>query len=141
MATGGAPGVTARWGSTFFMIKDLLERMPTLDFLAVRFTIAGLVMLALAHRSVLGLPRETLRRAVVVGAISGVAQILQTAGLAHTAASVSGFITGMYVVCTPLLAAALLGTRITGVTWAAVALATAGLGVLTLEGLSVGYGE
>ncbi len=67
------------------MIKDLLERMPTLDFLAVRFTIAGLVMFALAHRYVLALPRETLRRAVVVGAIYGVAQILQTAGLAHTA--------------------------------------------------------
>jgi drug/metabolite transporter (DMT)-like permease len=54
---------------------------------------------------------------------------------------VSGFITGMYVVATPLLAALLLRTRITGITWAAVLLATAGLGVLTLDGLSVGYGE
>jgi len=141
LATGALLAVTASWGSTFFMIKDLLERVPTLDFLAVRFTIAGVVMLALAHRAVLGLDRQTVRRAVVVGAIYGVAQILQTAGLAHTAASVSGFITGMYVVCTPLLAAVLLRTRITGVTWAAVVLATAGLGVLTLEGFSVGYGE
>ena len=80
--------------------------MPTLDFLAVRFTIAGLVMLAVAHRAVLGAAPESLRRAVLVGGIYGVAQILQTAGLAHTAASVSGFITGMYVVCTPLFAAA-----------------------------------
>jgi drug/metabolite transporter (DMT)-like permease len=47
----------------------------------------------------------------------------------------------MYVVATPLLAALLLRTRITGITWAAVLLATAGLGVLTLDGLSVGYGE
>jgi len=141
LATGALLLVTASWGSTFFMIKDLLERVPTLDFLAVRFAIAGVVMFALAHRSVLALSRETVRRAVVVGAIYGVAQILQTAGLAHTAASVSGFITGMYVVCTPLLAALLLRTRITGITWAAVALATAGLGVLTLDGFSVGYGE
>ena len=141
LATGALLLVTASWGSTFFMIKDLLERVPTLDFLAVRFTIAGLVMLAVAHRSVLGLSRQTVRRAVVVGAIYGVAQILQTAGLAHTAASVSGFITGMYVVCTPLLAALLLKTKITATTWAAVALATAGLGVLTLNGFSIGYGE
>jgi len=141
LATGALLLVTASWGSTFFMIKDLLERVPTLDFLAVRFTIAGLVMLAVAHRSVLGLDRQTVRRAVVVGAIYGVAQILQTAGLAHTAASVSGFITGMYVVCTPLLAALLLKTKITATTWAAVALATAGLGVLTLNGFSIGYGE
>jgi drug/metabolite transporter (DMT)-like permease len=141
LATGALLLVTASWGSTFFMIKDLLERVPTLDFLAVRFAIAGLVMLAVAHRAVLALPREVLRRAVVVGGVYGVAQILQTAGLAHTAASVSGFITGMYVVCTPLLAAAFLRTRIGGLTWAAVGLATAGLGVLTLDGFSVGYGE
>jgi drug/metabolite transporter (DMT)-like permease len=141
LATGALLVVTASWGSTFFMIKDLLERVPTLDFLAVRFAVAGVVMLAVAHRSVLALSRETLRRAIGLGAVYGVAQILQTAGLAHTAASVSGFITGMYVVCTPLLAALLLRTRITGTTWAAVALATSGLAVLTLNGLSVGYGE
>jgi drug/metabolite transporter (DMT)-like permease len=141
LATGALLLTTASWGSTFFMIKDLLDRVPTLDFLAVRFTIAGLVMLAVAHRAVLGLERRTVRQAVIVGAIYGVAQILQTAGLAHTAASVSGFITGMYVVCTPLLASLLLHTRITAMTWGAVVLATAGLGVLTLDGLSVGYGE
>jgi drug/metabolite transporter (DMT)-like permease len=141
LATGALLLTTASWGSTFFMIKDLLDRVPTLDFLAVRFTIAGLVMLAVAHRAVLGLERRTVRQAVIVGAIYGVAQILQTAGLAHTAASVSGFITGMYVVCTPLLASLLLHTRITAMTWGAVVLATAGLAVLTLDGLSVGYGE
>jgi drug/metabolite transporter (DMT)-like permease len=141
LATGALLLTTASWGSTFFLIKDLLERVPTLDFLAVRFAIAGLVMFALAHRAVLALSGQVLRRAVVVGAIYGVAQILQTAGLAHTAASVSGFITGMYVVCTPLLAAVLLRTPISRVTWGAVALATAGLGVLTLQGFSIGYGE
>jgi drug/metabolite transporter (DMT)-like permease len=54
---------------------------------------------------------------------------------------VSGFITGLYVVATPLFAAALLQTRITWLTWAAVLLAVVGLAVLTLDGLSVGYGE
>lgn len=133
--------MTASWGSTFFLIKDLLDRVPTLDFLAVRFAIAGLVMAAVAPRALARLSAESRRRAVVLGGVYGVAQILQTAGLAHTPASVSGFVTGMYVVCTPLLAAVLLRTRITPLVWAAVALATAGLGVLTLDGLSVGYGE
>jgi drug/metabolite transporter (DMT)-like permease len=141
LATGALLLTTASWGSTFFLIKDLLDRVPTLDFLAVRFAIAGVVMFAVAHRAVLAMSRQALRRAVVVGGIYGVAQILQTAGLAHTAASVSGFITGMYVVCTPLLAALLLKTRITAVTWGAVLLATVGLGVLTLDGFTVGYGE
>ncbi|MBC2958756.1 DMT family transporter [Nocardioides deserti] len=133
--------MTATWGSTFFLIKDLLDRVPTLDFLAVRFAIAGAVMLLVAPRAVLRLSAASRRRAVVLGGVYGVAQILQTAGLAHTAASVSGFITGMYVVLTPVLAALLLRTRTTPLTWAAVALATGGLAVLTLDGVAIGYGE
>lgn len=141
LATAALLAMTACWGSTFFLIKDLLDRVPTLDFLAVRFAIASVAMLVIAPRALSRLSPERRRHAVVLGALYGLAQILQTAGLAHTAASVSGFITGMYVVCTPLLAAWLLRTRITVGTWAAVALATAGLGVLTLEGFAVGYGE
>jgi drug/metabolite transporter (DMT)-like permease len=141
LATAALLGTTAAWGSTFFMIKDLLDRVPTLDFLAIRFLIAGVLMALVAHRAVRSLSRESRRHALVLGLLYGVAQILQTAGLAHTAASVSGFITGMYVVATPLFAAVILRTRVTGTTWGAVALATAGLGVLTLDGFSVGYGE
>ncbi|WP_258236380.1 DMT family transporter [Nocardioides campestrisoli] len=133
--------MTASWGSTFYLIKDLLDRVPTLDFLAVRFAIASLAMLLVAPRALARLSPQSRRQALVLGLLYGCAQILQTAGLAHTAASVSGFITGMYVVCTPLLAALLLGTRITRITWGAVLLATAGLAVLTLQGLAVGYGE
>jgi len=141
LATGALLAMAACWGSTFFLIKDLLDRVPTLDFLAVRFAVAGLVMVAVAPRALRRLSPLARRRAVVLGALYGVAQILQTAGLAHTAASVSGFITGLYVVATPLLAAVLLRTRINGLTWAAVVLATGGLAVLTLDGIALGYGE
>jgi len=141
LATAALLGTTAAWGSTFFMIKDLLDRVPTLDFLAVRFLIAGVVMLLVANRAVRTLSPASRRHALVLGLLYGVAQILQTAGLAHTAASVSGFITGMYVVATPLFAAVILRTRVSAATWGAVALATGGLGVLTLDGFSVGYGE
>jgi drug/metabolite transporter (DMT)-like permease len=133
--------VTACWGSTFFLVKDLLDRVPVLDFLALRFAIATVTVLLLFPRALGALSPEALRRAAVLGGVYGVAQILQTAGLAHTPASVSGFITGMYVIFTPLLAAPLLGQRIGSMTWGAVLLALTGLGVLTLSGFSVGYGE
>ena len=133
--------ITACWGSTFYLIKDLLDRVPTLDFLAVRFAIAAAAMVLVAPKAIARLSPTVRRHAIVLGLLYGVAQILQTAGLAHTPASVSGFITGMYVVCTPLFAAWILHTRIGLVTWAAVVLATVGLGVLTLGGLSLGYGE
>ncbi|MEX0427456.1 DMT family transporter [Nocardioides sp. DS6] len=133
--------LAACWGSTFFMIRDLLDRVPTLDFLAVRFTIAGVALLAVAPGAVRRLSPLALRRSVLLGLLYGVAQILQTAGLAHTPATVSGFITGTYVVLTPLLAAPLLRVRIGKVTWLAVVIALVGLGVLTLRGVSVGIGE
>jgi drug/metabolite transporter (DMT)-like permease len=141
LATAALLAMTATWGSTFYLIKDLLDRVPVLDFLAIRFAIASVALYLMAPRALRYLSPRSRRNAVVLGLLYGLAQILQTAGLAHTAASVSGFITGMYVVCTPLLAALILRTRITAMTWGAVALATAGLGVLTLNGFSIGYGE
>lgn len=141
LAAGALLAMTASWGSTFFLIKDLLDRMPTVDFLAVRFLLAGAAMVLVAPRAIGRLDPQVRRRALLLGAVYGVAQILQTAGLAHTPATVSGFITGLYVVCTPVIAALLLRTRVSWPTWGAVALATAGLGVLTLEGFSIGYGE
>ena len=141
LATLALLAVTAAWGSTFFLIKDLLVRVPPLDFLAVRFAIAAVFLTLLFPRALGRIDAPARRHAALLGLVYGVAQILQTTGLAHTPASVSGFITGMYVVLTPVLAAVVLRTRIGPMTWAAVALATAGLAVLTLGGLSVGYGE
>lgn len=132
--------MTAAWGSTFFLIKDLLVRLPVADMLALRFGIGSLALVLLAGRR-LRMSRSTLRSGVLLGLLYGVAQILQTAGLAHTSASVSGFITGLYVVATPLLAALLLRTRVSGTTWAAASLATVGLGVLSLNGFALGSGE
>jgi drug/metabolite transporter (DMT)-like permease len=141
LATAALLAVTACWGSTFFLIHDLLDRVPTLDFLAVRFAIASVTLVALAPKALGRLSHDSRRQAVVLGCLYGVAQILQTAGLAETPASVSGFITGMYVVATPIFAALILRARIGVLTWVAVVLAMAGLGVLTLSGFSVGYGE
>ncbi|MCW2803795.1 MAG: hypothetical protein JWN06_2012 [Propionibacteriaceae bacterium] len=132
--------MTAAWGSTFFMIKDLLTRLPVTDMLAVRFAIASVVLLVIAGKH-LRMSAQTLRAGVLLGLLYGVGQLLQTVGLAHTASSVSGFISGLYVVATRLLGALILRTRVSATTWLAVGLATVGLGVLSLHGLSVGYGE
>ncbi|MEQ6901185.1 DMT family transporter [Nocardioides sp. YIM 152588] len=141
LATAALLAMTAAWGSSFYLTKDLLDHVPAIDFLAVRFALAGVALVALAPGALGRLSPELRRRAVALGLLYGAAQLMQTVGLAHTAASVSGFITGLYVVATPLLAALVLGTRITAVTWGAVVLATTGLGVLTLDGLAIGYGE
>jgi drug/metabolite transporter (DMT)-like permease len=132
--------VTAMWGSTFPLIKNVVQSMPVLDFLAVRFVVAAIVMLAVFGRRVRRLPRIAVLRGLGLGAVYGTAQILQTEGLSRTPASVSGFATGTYVVLTPVLGLILLRQRAGRMTWVAVALSTAGLAVLSLKGAEVSSG-
>jgi drug/metabolite transporter (DMT)-like permease len=132
--------MTAAWGSTFFLINDLVTRIPAADLLAIRFAIASLA-LGLIAAPRLQLSRSVLSYGVLLGLLYGAAQILQTAGLAHTTASISGFVTGLYVVATPLLTALILRRRIPPLTWLAAVLATLGLSVLAVHGFAIGYGE
>ena len=132
--------MTAAWGSTFFLIKDLVTRMPVADLLVIRFAIGSVALGLIAARRI-HLSRPVVIYGVLLGLLYGSAQILQTAGLSHTSASVSGFVTGLYVVATPLLTAIILRRRIPPLTWVAAVLATLGLGVLALRGFSIGYGE
>jgi len=133
-------GITAVWGSTFFLIRDVVRVLPPTDFLAVRFTIAAAVMVVVFWRSLLALGRRELKIGVGLGVLYAVAQNLQTVGLAHTDASRSGFITGTYVVLTPIFTAVLLRDHIPRSTWLAVLMATAGLATLSLSGLDAGFG-
>src|SRR6188508_1890533 len=132
--------MTAAWGSTFFLIKDVVTRIPVTDLLTIRFAIAS-VVLGIFSAPRLHMSPKVLIYGALLGLLYGSAQILQTAGLAHTAASVSGFITGLYVVATPLLTALILRRRVGRLTWLAAVLATIGLGVLSLRGFALGYGE
>ena len=133
--------LTAVWGSTFFLIRDLVQTVPPADFLAVRFTLAAVLMVVIFWRQLRGLSRSDWPVSAALGSLYGFAQILQTIGLAHTDASVSGFVTGTYVVLTPVFTALLLRERVPASTWYAVLLATAGLALLSLNGFSVGLGE
>src|SRR3954463_5480848 len=141
LALLGLLGVTAIWGSTFVVVKDAVERMPVLDFLAWRFGIATLALLAVRPRALARLGRSGWRAGLILGVALGLGYIAQTQGLKTTPASISGFITGMFVVFTPLVAGVVLRRRVGAQAWAAVALATVGLGLISLHDASLGRGE
>jgi drug/metabolite transporter (DMT)-like permease len=133
--------VTVVWGWTFVVVQEAVGRMPVMDFLAWRFLVAALVMIALRPNCWKGLTWQELWRGVVLGMVLGLGYITQTYGLRYASASVAGFITGMFVVFTPLIGWLFLRKKIEGKTWLAVALATAGLGLLGLHGWKLGTGE
>jgi drug/metabolite transporter (DMT)-like permease len=121
---------TAVWGVTFVQVKDAVELYPLFAFLAVRFVLATAVLAAPARRRVRSLGRRGAGAAAVLGLLLAAGYVLQTAGLQRTTVSGTGFITGMYVVLTPLLALALFRSPIGPGAWAGVALSTAGLALL-----------
>lgn len=133
--------VTAVWGSTFFMIKGILGDISALDFLGIRFLVAGLVVAVALRRRLMRANRATWLRGAILGILYSSGQVAQTVGLAHTHASVSGFITGMCVVITPVLAVVLFRERVQPQVWVAVGVSTVGLMVLSLQGWAFGAGE
>ncbi|GAA1007568.1 permease [Acrocarpospora pleiomorpha] len=124
--------VTAIWGSTFPLTKDMLLRLPVADLYAVRFAIAVAVLMAIRPRSILGLTRRTWLTGIALGLVYGAALVVQTLALIELPSSVSGFVTGSYLVLTPLLAWVWTRTVPERRTWVAVALATAGMAAFTL---------
>ncbi len=123
--------VTAVWGLTFVQVKDALELYPLFAFLAVRFAIATLTLAVPGRRRVGTLGRRGWGIGAMLGLLLAVGYALQSAGLERTTVSSTGFITGLYVVFTPLLALVVFRTRIAAAVWLGVGLSTVGLSLLS----------
>jgi drug/metabolite transporter (DMT)-like permease len=123
--------VTAVWGITFVQVKDAIKVYPLLAFLAVRFVLATATLAAPAALRVRSLGRGGIGAASGLGLLLALGYVMQTAGLARTTVSTTGFITGMYVVLTPLIALAIFRTRIGIAAWLGVAVSVAGLAMLS----------
>ena len=136
-------GVAAVWGFTFPVVKDAVEVIPPFQFLAIRFGIAAALMTVVFGRDL----RRFGLKPLVASAFAGVALFagyaFQTVGLQRTQASNAGFITGLFVVFTPILTALVLRRLPSRGAVAGVALATIGLGLLSVtdSGFRFGSGE
>jgi drug/metabolite transporter (DMT)-like permease len=132
----GAPilalvAVTAIWGYTFVPVQKALAAYPLFAFLAVRFAISALALAPFAWRSLRTLPRGGWAAGLLAGSFLAAAYGLQTAGLELTTVASTGFITGLYVVFTPILALVLFRTPVTAPVWLAVALSLVGLALIS----------
>jgi drug/metabolite transporter (DMT)-like permease len=123
--------VTAIWGVTFVQVKDAVEIYPLFAFLAVRYAIATGVLGVVGARRLRPLGRSGFVAGGVLGGLLGLGIGLQTAGLERTTVSSTGFITGLYVVLTPLFGLLLFRTRVGLQVWLGVVLAVGGLAMLS----------
>jgi drug/metabolite transporter (DMT)-like permease len=130
--------VTAIWGVTFVQVKDAVAVYPLFAFLAVRFAIASLTLAPLAARRLTGVGWPA---GAALGLLLALGYALQTAGLERTTVSSTGFITGLYVVFTPLFAYVLFRIRADRAVWVGVGLALVGLGLLSGVGVGDPLGD
>ena len=133
--------VAAMWGISFVWMKDILDQQDVYSFLVSRFVVAALVMMVVNPRFLSKINRAILLKGSVIGTALGLGYIFQTLGLERTTPAITGFITGLYVVLTPLIGALILKEKLTIQAWFYIALATLGLGVLSISGFSIGTGE
>ena len=98
-------GIAAVWGLTFVMVQDAVEELPVLTFLGYRFTAAAALVALAFRRELAALSCDGWRAGLLMGAFLTAGYVFQTYALQHTTASNAGFITGLFVVLTPVLIA------------------------------------
>jgi drug/metabolite transporter (DMT)-like permease len=127
-------GIAAVWGLTFVMVQDAIERLEPMTFLAYRFLPAALLVAIAFWRPLRGLSRDGWRVGFVMGIFLTTGYVAQTFGLEHTTASNAGFITGLFVVLTPLIGSLVFGLRVGRLAWVAALLSAIGLLLLSGAG-------
>lgn len=123
---------TLLWGAAFVVVKSALEHSSVFIFLAVRFTLAGLLMALFRPRVFQNLDREELFAGLRLGFFMFAGYAFQTAGLQYTTASNSGFVTGSSVVLVPLLLGLFWGRTLSRWAYAGALVAVFGLYYLTI---------
>ena len=119
--------------------KDAIEQQPYMDFLATRFTVAALAMILLRPFTSLRFESGDIKYGAVIGVVLAFGYITQTIGLELTTAATSGFLTGLYVVFTPLIAWLVMRQKISKKVGIGVVFSIFGLGVFSGAAQSVEF--
>ena len=124
------------WGASFVLMKPAIDQEPFWDFLATRFTIATLVMVIARPKSIVAIRGKLLWSGILMGGFLGLAYIFQTINLGLTTAAITGFLTGLYVVLTPIFARMFFKQRVRLQVWVGAVLAVIGLGFISITRFS-----
>jgi len=134
-------GAAAVWGGSFVIMKDSIEKQNVFSFLTSRFIVASILMFIWRPTVLRGLSKQFIIRGILAGILLGSGYIFQTLGLTKTTVSNTGFITGLYLVFTPLISLLILRRHVLKIQWLAVLIATIGLVLISYNGASIGLGE
>lgn len=99
------------WGSTFIIIKETLEKVDPIVFLSLRFLLAAFIMIPIVYYKRKSLNPQSIMAGLVLGFGMCFVFIFQTVGLKYVSASITGFLTGLYIVFVPIFSVIFLKKR------------------------------
>ena len=130
------------WGSSFIIMKDTLDNIPVYQLLAIRFTLASLLLGVIFRKRLMRAGRQIISHGAVCGVLLLFAYASQTYGLMTTSPGTNAFLTAVYCVLVPFMAWGLMCKRPTPYNWAAAVMCIGGIGLISLSGdLAIGRGE
>lgn len=130
------------WGSSFFMMKDIVNVLAPLFLLALRFTAGAVLLALLCWKKWKDFTPDYLWRGAIIGAFLFAAYSVQTFGIQYTTPSNNAFLTAVYCVLVPFLYWAVMGKRPDCYNILAAVLCVAGVGFVSITGdFAIGLGD
>lgn len=138
--------VTAIWGSSFIMMKDIVASVEPAWLIGIRFTCAGLLLLLILRKHVARfISRKVVSMGVLLGLFDFSAFLAQTVGLQTTTPGVNAFLTATYCVIVPFVWWIVARRRPTLLNIGTALLALVGIWLVSVSsssaGITMGFGE
>ena len=134
--------ITAIWGWSFVIVKESVSVYPVFSFLSLRFFLGAVILAAFLGRSIFKMDRSTMLAGCVLGLFLFGGYAFQTTGLLYTTPAHSGFITGLFVVFTPVFESFIFKRKPHAAVVLSLALSTIGLFILSYDpaaqGMNIG---
>lgn len=123
---------TIIWGSSFIIVKDVTDSLPTSTLLTIRFLLASALLALLFHRNFKRLDRWHIIYGSFFGVLLYTAYALQTIGITDTTPGKNAFLTAVYVVMVPFMAWGINKKKPDGYNIAAAVICLTGIGLVSL---------
>jgi drug/metabolite transporter (DMT)-like permease len=130
-------GITLIWGTTFVIIKSALADVSTFVFLALRFSVAAIVLAVVYRKAV---RRAAVGPGLLAGGLLVTAYVFQTLGMELTTPSKSAFLTGLSIPMVPLASSLVYRTKPRAVEVGGILIATFGMILMTFSAASLQFG-
>lgn len=130
------------WGSGFVGMAIGLEHWTVFQLMALRFTVASILLAIVFHKKLRLLSRSVLWRGALLGTMLFTGFVFQTLGLEFTTPSKNAFLTAINVLIVPMIAFVIYKRRIDRFEGMAAVVAVVGIGLLSLQdSLSMNIGD